>query len=51
MNPAWNFVSLSCLDKSVLFLSVTFNWEMAFVLATATTTTTTTTATAKLDSL
>jgi hypothetical protein len=50
MNPARNFVPLSYLDKPVLLLSFTFNWEQAFVLATTTTVTTTTT-TAKLDSL
>jgi len=51
MYRARNFVSLSFLDKPVLLLSVTFNWEQAFVLTTTKTTTTTTTTTAKLDIL
>ena len=58
MFRARNLVSLLFLDKSVLLLFVTFNWEQAFVLAAAAaaaattkTSTTTTTTTTKLDSL
>jgi hypothetical protein len=55
MYRARNFVLLSFLDKPVLLLFVTCNWEQAFVLPAATaaaaTTTATTTVTAKLHSL